>query len=278
MDGIRCSIFVFGCGYPGKADMKETQKRKTGNVLKKLILMWILPVFLVCLWQYASSNGTLNPSVLPGPAKIWEAFLKLVESGALWKHIVVSFQRVIKGYLIGAAAGLIVGTIAALVPVINDLIEIPIGLLRPVPAIALIPFFILWMGIGEASKVAVIVFGTFWPVLLNTMQGIKGASPKLLEVGRILEKDRWTILTRIILPAALPSIFTGLRLGVSNAWTCVVAAEMIAASAGVGFLIMYSREMAQPASLFVGIVVIGVLGLVLDQLLRAINRKLIYWD
>ncbi len=244
---------------------------------KRIITMLIIPVILIVLWQYTSVNGILNESVLPRPAKVWAALQKLAASGALWKHIRISFIRVIKGYLIGAVAGLLLGIIAALSQTVGDLIEIPVGILRPIPALALIPFFILWMGIGESSKVAVIIFGSFWPVLLNTIQGIKGADAKFLEVGEILEKDRLTVLVRIILPAALPSIFTGLRLGVSSAWTCVVAAEMIAASAGVGFLIMYSREMAQPASLFVGIAIVGIFGFALDYLLRLLNRKLIYW-
>ncbi|MCD8156681.1 MAG: ABC transporter permease [Clostridiales bacterium] len=200
-----------------------------------------------------------------------------IVKGTLWKHIRVSLLRVVKGYLIGATVGFFLGIFAALYRPVGKIMEIPIGLMRPIPAIGLIPFFILWMGIGEQSKVAVIVYGSFWPVLLNTMQGIREADSGLLEVGRVLEKNRFTTFFQIILPAALPSIFTGLRLGVSTAWTCVVAAEMIAASAGIGFLITYSREMAQPASLLIGIAVIGLLGYVFDVLLRKLNDVVIFW-
>lgn len=256
-------------------------KRKIIKIFKKHIKEWILllllPILFMVMWQVASVNGLVNPSVLPSPQKVWLALVKQISTGSLWKHILSSLLRVIKGYFIGAVAGLILGIFAALNKSVGKLIEVPVGLLRPIPAIALIPFFILWMGIGEMSKVSVIVFGTFWPVLLNTIQGISSADEKLLEVGRILEKDRKTVLIKIILPSALPAIFTGLRLGISSAWTCVVAAEMIAASSGIGFLISYSREMAQPATLLVGIATIGLFGLLIDIVFKKISDKMIFW-
>lgn len=238
----------------------------------------LLPVFIVfVLWQYASINNMVNSSVLPGPAKVWEALCKHIENGSLWKHILSSLFRVMKGYVAGAILGIVIGIAAALSKTIGKLIVAFVGILRPIPAIALIPFFILWLGIGETSKVAVIIFGSFWPILLNTIDGIKSTDAKLIEVGSILEKNKLTVLTKIVLPSALPSIFTGLRLGISSAWTCVVAAEMIAASSGIGFLISYSREMAQPASLFVGVATIGVFGVLIDTIFLKLSHVCIYW-
>ena len=257
----------------------EAMKKKAGTAAAaELIQRLIVPAAVIILWFVLSAKGLTNTSVLPTPEKFRDALIQQIESGALWNHIGHSLARVLKGYLIGAAAGVLLGTAAALSPAVGRMIEVPVGVLRPIPAIALIPFFILWMGIGEKSKVAVIIFGTFWPVLLNTIQGIRSADPKLLEVGAVLEKDRTTMLTRIVFPAALPSVFTGLRLGISSAWTCVVAAEMIAASAGIGFLITYSREMAKPATLMVGILVIGLFGLLIDLLFSRLSRALIFWD
>lgn len=257
--------------------MKKKIVKTFKKHIKEWILLLILPVLFAVLWQVASANKLVNPSVLPAPQKVWAALVKQISTGSLWKHIASSLLRVIKGYFIGTVAGLALGIVAALNKSVRKLIEVPVGLLRPIPAIALIPFFILWMGIGEMSKVSVIVFGTFWPVLLNTIQGICSADDKLLEVGRILEKDRKTVLIKIILPSALPAIFTGLRLGISSAWTCVVAAEMIAASSGIGFLISYSREMAQPATLLVGIATIGLFGLLIDIVFKRISDKMIFW-
>ncbi|MBR1866852.1 MAG: ABC transporter permease [Lachnospiraceae bacterium] len=255
--------------------MKKSRKIEQ---IRNIILLFSIPVIVFVLWWYCSGAGIVNPSILPSPQRVWAALVKQIEKGSLWVHISSSFVRVIKGYMIGTIAGLLLGTLAALSKTVGKLIEVPVGILRPIPAIALIPFFILWMGIGESSKVSVIVFGSFWPVLLNTIQGIQSTDKKLLEVGEILEKNRLIVLTQIVLPSALPAIFTGLRLGISSAWTCVVAAEMIAASSGIGFLISYSREMAQPATLLVGIATIGLFGLLIDVIFKRLNYTLIYWQ
>ena len=143
--------------------------------------------------------------------------------------------------------------------------------------IGLVPLMILWFGIGETSKVIVISVGTFWSVLLNTQAGLASTDRKLLEVAQILEKDNFTILRKIVFPSALPQIFTGVRIGVGNAWKSVVAAEMLAATKGIGHLIEYARELAQPAKMFVGILTIGIVGLLIDFLIRKLQKILIRW-
>ena len=256
------------------------------TVKEKKILQWsyntlllLIPVILILgIWFFKAKTKTLNTSIIPTPESVWEAFYRQISKGYMWKHIKASFLRVMKGYLIGASAGLLIGTIAALFSSVEKLITAPTGFLRAIPAIALIPFFILSMGIGEKSKVSVIVFGTFWPVLINTMQGIKSADRKLLEVGDILCKDHITKLRKIIIPSAIPSILTGLRMGSSSSWVCVVAAEMIAASAGIGYLITYSREMADPATLLVGTITLGIFGVMIDLIFAKVTKKLIYWQ
>jgi sulfonate transport system permease protein len=144
--------------------------------------------------------------------------------------------------------------------------------------IAWIPLLILWLGIGEEPKVTVIAIGSFWPVLLNTIQGIHSVDPKLLEVASILEKSKWTVVTKVVLPSALPSIFTGIRLGIGSAWTCVVAAEMIAASQGIGFLITYAREMTQVHVVLVGVFSIGLIGLLIDTLILKLQNHILKWS
>ncbi len=253
------------------------------NILKikeKIILILIaavIPIFAVAVWQVTSNEGLVNKSILPGPDKIIEAFRKMIQKGTYKKHILASLGRVLKGFLIGSSAGLIIGISAGLFKRVNQVLAAVIGMLRPVPPIACIPFLILWLGIDEESKVAVIVIGSFWPVLLNTMHGIKSTEPKFLEVARVFEKNKLKILLKIIIPSAAPAIFTGLRLGISSAWTCVVTAEMIASSMGVGYLISYGRELAQPDTLFVGIISIGIIGLVIDSIVLKLQKVLLYW-
>jgi sulfonate transport system permease protein len=203
--------------------------------------------------------------------------VEMVHNGKYAKNVSASLTRVVEGYLIGAALGLLIGTFIGLYKNVNRALVAVIGILRPIPPIALIPFFILWLGIGETSKITVIAIGSFWPVLLNTIQGIQEADTKLLELANVFGKSKLVIFFKIILPSAVPAIFTGLRLGISQAWTCVVTAEMIAASAGVGFMIQYARELAQPDMLFLGIITIGIIGVVIDLVMIFLQKKIVYW-
>jgi sulfonate transport system permease protein len=201
----------------------------------------------------------------------------MLNNGKFAKNVVASLKRVIEGYLIGAILGFVIGTLIGIYKNVNRALLAVIGILRPIPPIALIPFFILWLGIGETAKITVIAIGSFWPVLLNTMQGISDTDRKLLEVANVFGKNKLVVFFKIILPSAVPAIFTGLRLGISQAWTCVVTAEMIAASAGVGFMIQYARELAQPDLLLLGIITIGIIGIIIDAVMIFLQKKIVYW-
>lgn len=239
----------------------------------------ILPLALILpLWQILGKAGVINPSILPRPSVIVQKLFPVVENGTLLKNLLASLRRVLTGYTAGACAGLIFGILIGFFPLAEKLSGALIGILRPIPALACIPLLILAFGIGEESKIAVIMIGSFWPVLLNTIQGIHSVDPKLIQLGNVLEKSRLQIITHIILPSAFPYIFTGLRLGISSSWTNIVAAEMIAASAGMGYMISYAREMSQPALMLIGILTIGIVGLCIDALVIIIQKKVIYWN
>lgn len=242
------------------------------------ILSWISLAAFVIMWQRAAENGAVNTSILPKPSLIVEKFLTMLQDGSLAKYTIVSLKRVLWGYLLGGGTGLILGFLIGLSRRLERFMNLYIGILRPIPPIAWIPFLIMALGIGEMSKITVIAIGTFWPLLLNTIEGVHAADDSLLELGRVLEKDKKTVIFKIILPSAIPSVFTGARLGISRAWSCVVTAEMIAASAGVGYLIQYARELSQPALMFVGVAVIGLIGLLIDAVMVAIQKKLLYWN
>ena len=256
------------------------RKKMTGAYEKNSwkILSWVSLVVFVILWQWAGSRQLVNTSILPKPALILEKLADMILDGSLVRYTLVSLKRVFLGYCLGGGIGLVFGFMIGLNRRLEQFINLYIGILRPIPPIAWIPFLILALGIGELSKITVIAIGSFWPLLLNTIEGVHTADESLLELGRVLEKDRKTVIFKIILPSAVPSVFTGARLGISRAWSCVVTAEMIAASAGVGYLIQYARELSQPAVMLVGVAVIGLIGLLIDSAMMAVQKRLLQWN
>ena len=256
------------------------QKKKVGSsgVFTELVLPVLFPLLLLFVWEALSARRIINPAILPAPSSIFSTCWSMLTSGEIARHMRMSAFRVCSGFLLGSVGGLVLGILIGLFHKIDRALTLIIGVLRPIPMIALIPLFILWMGIDETSKIAVITVGSFWSVLINTIYGIKSVDKKLVEVAFILKKSRMETLLKIVLPAALPSIFAGIRLGASNAWACVVAAEMIAASSGIGYLVMFAREVSQPDVMLVGILMIGLFGLLIDFLLVHLEKRLLRWN
>ena len=252
----------------------KTAERKALDFL----FMALLPVFLILLWEYLSRKGFIRRSVLPPPSVIAGTFTGMVLTGEIFRHIGISLLRVVQGFICGAFAGVVFGILIGLSRGFEKAVALITGLLRPVPIIAWIPVLILWIGIDETSKVTVIAIGSFWPVLLNTIHGIRGTDKKFLELAALLRKSRTHTLFHVILPSALPAIFTGLRIGVGIAWMSVIAAELIAASSGIGYLIMYARELSQPDVMLCGVLAIGITGLCIDLLLRILEKRILKWD
>jgi sulfonate transport system permease protein len=238
----------------------------------------IVPVVLILLWEAACRAGLINVTILPSPARIASALAKQISKGSLQKNILMSLRRVALGYSLGAALGIALGTMMGLFKPFEKSLQFLVEILRPIPIIAWVPVLILWSGIGESSKIIVIAIGTFWSVLINVVDGIRNVDRKYIEVSALFMKSRLSVITKVVLPAASPSIFTGLRLGVSNAWISVIGAEMIAASSGLGFFISYSRELTQSANMLVGVFTIGMIGWVINWLLRVAESRLLKWN
>lgn len=238
----------------------------------------LVPALLLLVWQLAADAGVLPATVLPAPSRIVDAAAYSLADGTLVESIVVSVARVLQGYAVGAVLGIAVGVVMGLSPATRNLLSLIVGILRPIPIIAWVPVLILWMGIDEPSKVTVIAIGTFWPVLINVTDGIENVDVKYREVAEVFVKPRRVTLAKVVFPAALPSVFTGLRVGVGTAWVSVISAELIAASSGLGYMISYARELAQPDTMLVGVLVIGVIGLGADTLIRIVERRALSWN
>lgn len=256
---------------------KAVRKPGAGRRLRIIGQYAVLPVVVIALWQLAYSLGYINPVTLTSPVKTAERALKLIENGALLTHVLASLQRVMTGFLIAAVLAVVLGIAVGWSKVMERLTDVIIQVLKPIPPIAWIPLAILWFGIGEASKLYIISIGAFFPIFVNVVDGIRQIEGKYIEVAQIY-KLPWTRLVRqIILPGALPSIMTGLRIGLGVAWVCVVAAELIAAESGVGYLIMDARNLAQTDTMIVGMLTIGIIGKLMDSVLKKVESLFAGW-
>lgn len=246
-------------------------------LLVRFLLPLALPLLLVAVWQALSAWGAVKPILLPSPLKVAAAFWSLAVSGDLFRHLGISLLRVLEGFAIATLAGLVLGLMVGLWRVVDQATDLLIQLLKPIPPIAWIPLAILWFGIGEAGKVYIIFLGAFFPILVNTVDGIRQTDRRYVELARILEVTRLRFVTQVVLPGALPAIMTGLRVGLMVAWMCVVAAELIAASSGIGYLITDARQMSQTDEVLVGMITIGIMGKLLDVSLKWLENRLIPW-
>jgi sulfonate transport system permease protein len=245
--------------------------------VKQLLQYAVLPVVILTGWQLLSYLGCIKPITLPPPSTVIRTFWELLRSGDLPRHIGISIARVLEGFGIAAFLGLGLGTAIGLSRTMDRLSDLIIQVLKPIPPIAWIPLAILWFGIGEESKVYIIFLGAFFPVIVSTIDGIRQTDRKLVEVVRILEVPRGKLIRQVVIPGAFPAIMTGLRVSLMVAWMCVVAAELIAAGSGIGYLIMDARQLSRSDVVLVGMITIGVIGKVMDSLIKRLEKRLITW-
>ena len=201
----------------------------------------------------------------------------MLRSGELTTHVVTSLERIALGFGLGALAGVAVGLAVGVFGVLEAIGNPVIAATFPVPKIALLPLLILWLGIGEASKVAVITLGVFFPMAINTYTGVRHADPLLIRAAVSFGAGRWSLIRKVMLPAALPMVFAGLKLGAGTSLLLLVAAEMIAASSGIGFLVLNAQNLMETTKLMVGIVLLSLLGLASHWLLTRLERVAIPW-
>lgn len=237
----------------------------------------IVPALALVLWETGVRQGWVSAHLLPPPSELASALSDLGASGALFEHIGVSSLRVAAGFAIGAVLALLVGAAVGLSRRAEALLDPSFQALRAIPSLAWVPLLLLWLGIDESPKITLIAIGVFFPVYLNFVSGIHNVDRKLVEVGDIHGLTGWRLIARIFLPASLPNLFTGLRTGLSLAWMFLVAAELIAATKGLGYLLTDGRETGRADLVIVAIVVLALLGKVSDSLLRALEQRLLHW-
>lgn len=239
---------------------------------RRLLLGAVLPVALVVAWQLLTDAGAFTPVQLPGPVAVMDAGVDLAERGLLQQYAAVSTQRVVLGFGIGAAAGLLIGSLVGLSRLADVLLGPLVGALRAVPSLAWVPLLLLWLGIYEPPKVTLIAIGAFFPVYTTTATALRHVDASLVEAGRAFGLRGVRLLGVVQLPAATPGVLAGLRLGLAQGWLFLVAAELIAASQGLGFLLTDSSNNGRTDRILLAILALAVLGKLTDALVGVGER------
>jgi len=235
------------------------------------------PLSILVVWQVLCSFGIVPTRMIPAPSTIAQTFWALVSSGELIRHLLVSLGRAGQGLALGISIGVVIALTAGLSRRGEEAVDPTMQMLRTLPHLALVPLFIIWFGIGEAPKIALVALGTTFPIYLNLYAGIRNVDVKTVEAMTTLGLTRMEMIWHIILPGALPSALVGLRYSIGVAWLSLVVGEQINASSGIGYLVMNAREFMRTDIIFVGLLVYALLGLSADLIVRQLERRLLIW-
>jgi sulfonate transport system permease protein len=238
----------------------------------------LLPVGVALAWELAVWGGLSNGRLVPPPTKIFATIAELQRSGELVRHIVATLTRVFAGFGLGVVAGTLLGAVSGYWGLARRLLDPTVQALRAVPSIAWVPLFILWLGIFETSKIALIAAGVFFPVYLGVMGAIMAVDRKIVEVGRTFRLSGPAMIRRILLPAVLPAYVVALRVGLGLGWMFVIAAEFMGASEGLGYLVIDGQQLGKPAQILAAIVIFAILGKTSDWLIEIAFAPLLRWQ
>lgn len=236
-----------------------------------------MPVALVTLWEVSSRGGVLPEEKLSPPSQVLSTGWRLAADGTLAAHLLDSLTRAGAGLAIGAGLALVLGSVAGLLRLGDDLVDPPVQMARMLPHLALVPLLIIWVGIGESLKITLVSLGVFFPMYFNIYAGIRDIDERLVEAARTCGLGALARIRHVILPGALPSLFLGLRLAIGAAWLSLVVGETVATQSGIGFLMMEAREFSQTDVVIVGLFIYALLGLLSDLVLRIAERRALTW-
>ncbi len=251
---------------------------KSKDAVRRERLMYLLsPIGLLLLWEILIQAGVGDRRFVPAPSDIAARFWQLILSGELADHVLATLWRILVGYVIGVVPAVVIGLLMAMSRGVRIVVDPLIAALFPIPKVALMPLLLLAFGFGDASKMAVVAIGAFFPVVVNTYTGAANIEPIYIDVARNYGASRLVMFGRIVFFGALPMTFAGLRTALAISFIVVVAAEFVAAKSGIGYLIWSSWQLLQVDAMFVGIVTIGVLGVVTSTIFREIERAVLPW-
>lgn len=252
---------------------RRPRRRQVPRPLRRMLG----PLALVAVWQLVSARGLVDARTLAPPTDVVRAGWELIQLGELQEHLWVSLRRAVAGLAIGVTAGVALATLAGLFRRGEDLVDPTIQILRSVPVLGLLPLVIIWFGIGEEPKIALVAIGTAFPIYINTYAGIRNVDARLVETATTFGVSRWGLIRHVVLPGAVPQFFVGLRFALTGAWLIMIVAEQINAKSGIGFLMNEARAWFRTDIIVLGLAIYGVLGLLADGLVRFLERTLLSW-
>ena len=256
---------------PDRSGSRRARWRQSGAA------RWISPLALLVIWQVLSGTGLVSNRKLPPLTVIWQAAVQVAANGELGDGLAVSVRRMAVGFVIGAAAGIVLGVLAGLSRPADAAVDPVLQMLRNIPLFGTIPLLILWFGIGELPKIVLIAVAGALPIYVNVYAGIREADPRLVEATAVLGYSRWQRLWHVVFPAGVPHTLVGVRLGVASSWLALVVAETVNADSGIGFMINNARDFLRTDIVIVGLLVYALVGLLLDAVLRLLERWLLRW-
>ena len=269
---------------PPAAAAPRRQSAFEGSRLREPALALILPLLLLAAWHLATTGE--GYSLIPPPSAVAIAFYDLAVggvrndffSGSLLNHVIASVSRVYGGFFLAVIVALPLGLMIGRIPVVRQMFDPMLQILRPIPVTAWLPLAMIIFGIGPTSAIFLVFLGAFYPILINTVFGVRSVEPRLFEAASMLGCTPSAQFTKVVLPAALPAIFTGLRLGLGFAWMIIVIGEMTGVSVGLGAIIMEARQLSRTEIVICGMIAIGVAGFISDRIILMIGRKLLSWS
>jgi len=247
------------------------------RAMERHLAGFLLPLLVVIVWEIAARAGAVNTLLLPPPSRVLLTLGQAAIDGSLWVNLGYSVRRWIIGFAFGGGVGLLLGALNGLSLRSENFTDTTVQMLRTVPFMGLTPLLVMWFGLGETPKVILIAVASFFPVYVNTLAGVRNVNKGLVEVGQSFQLSQAELLYRVILPAALPEILTGIRYSLGIAWLALVIAELMAAESGIGFWLMQGREAVRVDIVLASLVVFSVAGKFMDAALRLVERRVLHW-
>jgi ABC-type nitrate/sulfonate/bicarbonate transport system permease component len=238
---------------------------------------WISPLILLVIWEIAARTRLVDPFFLPAPTAVLAAGYRVIASGELIRHTGISLFRALSGYLLAIITGIGLGILVGWSKTMENIFDPIIELIRPISTLALVPLMILWFGVGNASKIIIVIKACLFPILLNTIAGVKGVNKRLIQAAKSLGATDRQLLTKVVIPASLPMTLTGIRISAAMCMLAIVGVEMIAAQSGLGFFVVDMQRVFATDRMFVGIITLTLLGFFLDRIVRLIQQRILKW-